>query len=119
MGSSILEASQIVTNCTATYVSIVATSHSDSASSSCVLPTDIAPSTACFPVYPVRIKFLTTKFGSTSRCFNPAWYDKQSWLEYSVQHDACYCYPCRMFSANASGSSRPQPVFTSTAKMEV
>ena len=69
-GSSILEVSQIVTNSTATCVSAVATSHSDSTSSSCVLPTDIAPSAAFPPVRPVRVKFLTTNFGSTCRCFN-------------------------------------------------
>ena len=47
-GSSIR---QIVTNSTATCVSAVATSHSDSASSSCVLPTDIAPSAAFPPIF--------------------------------------------------------------------
>ena len=80
-------------------------------------PSDIAQTPAFPPVRPVNIKFPTTMFGNTSRTFNPIWYDRFDWLEYSIKHDACFCYPCRMFgftSGSSIGKSRPEPVFTST-----
>ena len=108
--SSIPVVTQVVTTCTNTAT----TSFFSGSASSCSTPSDIAQSADFSPVRPVRVKFPTTKFGSTSRCFNPAWCDRHNWLEYSIEHDACYCYPCRIFGANASGSSRPETVFTST-----
>ena len=80
-------------------------------------PSDIAQTPAFPPVRPVNIKFPTTMFGNTSRTFNPIWYDRFDWLEYSIKHDACFCYPGRMFgftSGSSIGKSRPEPVFTST-----
>ena len=80
-------------------------------------PSDIAQISAFPPVRPVNIKFPTTPFGNTSRTFNPIWYDRFDWLEYSVKCDACFCYPCRMFgftSGSSTGKSRPEPVFTSS-----
>ena len=40
-----------------------------------------------------------SKFGrkKTNRSFQPVWYADRKWLEYSVAHDRCYCYPCRLF----------------------
>jgi len=77
-------------------------------------PSDIAHNPLCAPVRPKNIKFPTTMFSKTSRCFNPAWYKKYNWLEYSIERDACFCYPCHLFGSQGSTfSSRPEPVFTS------
>ena len=79
------------------------------------VPNDIAQTVAFPPVRPVNVKFPATKFGSTTRTFNVAWYNRFSWLEYSVECNACYCYPCRIFGASSSyGRSRPESTFTST-----
>ena len=45
-----------------------------------------------------RIKFPTTKFGEKLRSFNPDWYMTHNWLEYYVNRDAAYCFPCRFSS---------------------
>ena len=79
------------------------------------IPNDIAQ-TAAFPsVRPVNVKFPLTKFGTTTRAFYIALYDRFHWLEYSVQHDTCYCYPCHIFGTSSSYSrSRPEHAFTVT-----
>ena len=79
------------------------------------VPNDIAQTVAFPPVRPVNVKFPATKFGSTTRTFNVAWYDKFNWLEYSVECNACYCYPCCIFGASSSyGRSGPESAFTTT-----
>ena len=36
-----------------------------------------------------------------------------NWLEYLVEMDACFCYPCRMFGAQSSQfGSQPESTFT-------
>ena len=90
----------------------VACSYSVSSQSSDTVQTPAFP-----PARPVNIKFPVTTFGSTSRTFNPIWYDRFNWLEYSTKHDACFCYPCHVFgftSGSSTGKSTPEPVFTST-----
>ena len=80
-------------------------------------PNDIAQTPTFPPVRPAHIKFPATTYGMYSRSFNPQWYERFHWLEYSVMYDACFCYPCRMFGStidSSSGRSRPEPVFTST-----
>lgn len=59
---------------------------------------DISGGVAQPPVRPVLQSFPITQFGNKTRSFNPKWYEKYSWLEYSVQKDAIFCYPCRLFS---------------------
>ena len=79
------------------------------------LPDDIALSPQFPPVQPVNLKFPITLFSGKPRSFNPAWYRSYSWLEYSVKQDACFCYPCRLFSfGGCCSSSRPELAFTST-----
>lgn len=39
-----------------------------------------------------------TIFGGRERWFSAAWYQSCQWLEYSVACDACFCFPCRVFS---------------------
>ena len=31
------------------------------------------------------------------RNFNSDWYHRRDWLEYSIERDAAFCFPCRMF----------------------
>ncbi|KAI6658767.1 Zinc finger MYM-type protein 1-like [Oopsacas minuta] len=69
---------------------------------------DIALYLSHIPKQP-RIKFPTTKFGEKLRSFNPDWYKTYSWLEYSVNRDAAYCFPCRWFSSRLN---RPDAPFT-------
>ena len=45
--------------------------------------------------YPVSM------FGAKKRCFNPAWYQRGDWLEYSVRLDVAFCYACRNFEFKA------------------
>ena len=79
------------------------------------VPCDVAQTATSPPVHPTNVKFPATKFGSITRSFNIAWYDRFGWLEYFVQRDACFCYPCRMFGSTSSfGQSRPESTFTIT-----
>ena len=41
--------------------------------------------------------------GGKQRSFSSNWYKKYSWLEYSKQQDAGYCYPCRLFTTTTDG----------------
>ena len=45
------------------------------------------------------------------RGFSRDWYKSYQWLEYSVERDAAFCFPCRMFKV---GSSRCESTFTVT-----
>ena len=48
-----------------------------------------------------RITFPYRFFGvgknMRKRSFSVAWYKGRPWLEYSIQFDAAYCFPCRIF----------------------
>ncbi len=74
------------------------------------VPLDIASTPQQDPVQPKNRQFPSTMFGNKERCFNPNWYSKYSWLEYSVSNNACFCYPCRLF---AHGSSKAEDRFVS------
>ena len=75
-------------------------------------PGDIALTKNSQPVQPTEKRFPVTLFGSKPRSFNPAWFQNYSWLEYSVQRDACYCFPCRFFKSSVCGTNRPEQTFT-------
>ena len=52
-------------------------------------------------------------YGSRTRCFVSGWYDKWEWLEYSVNKNAAFCYPCRKFSFSDAGQGiRKDDTFT-------
>ena len=58
------------------------------------LPSDIASGPFEAPKQP-RIKFPLRSFGiGRQRAFNVEWYKSHPWLEYSVERDAAFCYPC-------------------------
>ena len=40
-------------------------------------------------------------YGSVKRSFQERWYHVFPWLEYSVECDCVYCFPCRFFGVNA------------------
>ena len=46
---------------------------------------------------PSRPKLNSFPKDKKNRCFRSVWYNQFSWLEYSVNKDAAYCYPCRRF----------------------
>jgi len=78
------------------------------------LPNDIAHTVESFPVQPVNMTFPQTKFGNSCRSFNATWYNSYKWLEYSVLHDTCFCYPCCIFGTISFGVSRPEVTFTTS-----
>ncbi len=48
--------------------------------------------------FPARV------FSGKKRSFNSSWYSKRDWLEYSINADAAFCYPCRKFRAPSSAT---------------
>ena len=76
-----------------------------------VVPDDIALTPSCSPCQPGNISFPRREYSDKSRCFNPAWYQQYSWLEYSVKLDSAYCFPCRFFGSSI-GRGRPEKAFT-------
>ncbi len=72
---------------------------------------DISSGVAQPPVRPKLHSFPVTQFGSKVHCFNNKWYEKYSWVEYSIQKDAIFCYPCRFFSI--PGTTRTEENFKS------
>ena len=58
---------------------------------------DIAQSTADEPSQPLLAH------GNPGSC-QVSWFRAHPWLEYSVQKDSCYCYPCRLFNREPSDS---------------
>ena len=57
------------------------------------------------PSQPCLKKFPTTMCGAALRSFNSSWYKGRPWLEYSIEKDAAYCFPCRVFGVNASSTT--------------
>lgn len=75
-------------------------------------PSDIASGVLEAPKQP-RVKFPSRSFGTgRQRSFNSDWYKSHPWLEYSVERDAAFCYPCRLFKS--AGSSQSEDAFTKT-----
>ena len=60
---------------------------------------------------PIRRRYPARMYGNKSRSFNPEWYQQYSWLEYSLERDCVYCYPCRHFR---SGVGHADQAFTVT-----
>uniref|UniRef100_A0A8C9YYB0 TTF-type domain-containing protein n=1 Tax=Sander lucioperca TaxID=283035 RepID=A0A8C9YYB0_SANLU len=54
------------------------------------------PNQIVLKTFPARL------FSGKKRTFNSAWYGSRRWLEYSIQADAAFCYPCRKFRAPSS-----------------
>ena len=74
---------------------------------------DIALTASSAPCQPANITFPKRPYSDkVSRSFNPSWYHQYSWLEYSIQKDAAYCFPCRLFGVGSIGHGRPEKAFT-------
>ena len=73
------------------------------------VPSDVAASPNQQPCQPNLAHFPVTLIGSKQRAFNSDWYKTYSWLEYSIERDAAFCYPCRLFAIN---EGRSQNAFT-------
>lgn len=73
------------------------------------VPSDVAASPNEQPCQPRQAHFPATLIGSKQRAFNPDWYKTYNWLEYSIERDAVFCYPCRLFTVN---EGRAQNTFT-------
>ena len=62
-------------------------------------PSDLAVAPTESPTQP-KIMFPSRKFGmGRPRSFNGDWYKSYQWLEYSIERDAAFCFPCRMLGA--------------------
>ena len=62
-----------------------------------VTVSDISISSTSKPMQP-RLSFYPNKYISgRSRSFLPTWYDKYSWLEYSISRNVAFCFCCRHF----------------------
>uniref|UniRef100_A0A1X7VWZ2 TTF-type domain-containing protein n=1 Tax=Amphimedon queenslandica TaxID=400682 RepID=A0A1X7VWZ2_AMPQE len=68
------------------------------------LPNDIAQHKSDSPHQPSGITFPARMFGSSKRSFQASWYADYSWLEYSIERDSVYCFPCRFFGIAADQS---------------
>ncbi|KAL4008783.1 hypothetical protein ACER0C_002635 [Sarotherodon galilaeus] len=44
-------------------------------------------------------------FGTQKRAFNHSWFGRHNWLEYSVNQNAAFCFPCRVFGKNIKHDS--------------
>ena len=68
-----------------------------SSSSDNDLPLDIATDKSEIPVQP-KICFPSRLFGASGRSFQAHWYKEFPLIEYSVEKDAIFCFPCRFFN---------------------
>ena len=59
----------------------------------------ISPNQPRLDAYPA------TLFGKKVICFNPDWYGKYKWLEYSIEKDAAFCFACRVFPSKHTEST--------------
>ncbi|GFP84236.1 protein-tyrosine sulfotransferase [Phtheirospermum japonicum] len=57
------------------------------------------------PCQPENYNFPQSPIGKKMRKFNPKWFGNyKSWLEYSVEKDAVFCFPCYLFkNENSAG----------------
>ncbi|XP_029348294.1 zinc finger MYM-type protein 1-like [Acyrthosiphon pisum] len=53
------------------------------------------------PVQPILKVYPKTAFGSQNRSFGSKYFKEYNWLEYSIEKDAIFCFPCRMFSTSS------------------
>lgn len=65
------------------------------------LPGDIAKVKSDTPTQPLSIVFPSRMYGRVKRSFQPSWYQAFPWIEYSVQKDCVFCFPCRFFGVCA------------------
>ena len=84
---------QMSSDCSHSFYSISTTTFTHAESTSI----DIANFITQPPVQLKLVTFPVTMFGGKPSSFSPKWYDKHTWLEYSVKNDAIFCYVCLLF----------------------
>lgn len=52
----------------------------------------------CQPIY----EYPHVKFGAQNRRFQSTWFTQHPWLEFSVEKESAFCFPCYLFESNAS-----------------
>lgn len=72
--------------------------HLSAAPASPATPNTVSDLNGDAPSQPMLTSYPKHAFGSTFRAFNSAWYRTRPWLEYSIQRDACFCFPCRKYA---------------------
>ena len=58
---------------------------------------------------PLLAHFPTTIIGGKAQSCQASWLRTHPWLEYSVEKDSCYCYPCCLFNREPSDSLFANP----------
>lgn len=53
------------------------------------------------PVQPKLASFNPKQYGNSKRDFSASWYNGRTWLEYSVEKGAAFCFPCRHFKISS------------------
>ena len=110
-GSTIEEVPTTCTTRTQSSPNIPSTSQQQRFAHAPNLPSDISSGPSDKPAQPNRstARFPSTVMGNKKRSFNPDWFRTYSWLEYSAERDAAFCFPCRHFSM---GTGRAETAFT-------
>ena len=57
------------------------------------------------PFQPYAHQFESRKIGNRDRQFNPMWFYKYPWIEYSVKKEAAFCFVCYLFGKEKSKKS--------------
>ena len=57
------------------------------------------------PVRPIKNSYPQRLLGGQLRSFQASWYEKREWLEYVEELDACFSFPCRVFSPSGVDKS--------------
>ncbi|XP_066320137.1 uncharacterized protein [Miscanthus floridulus] len=57
------------------------------------------------PFQPYAHQFESRKIGNRDRQFNPMWFYKYPWIEYSVKKEATFCFVCYLFGKEKSKKS--------------
>ncbi|XP_066324330.1 uncharacterized protein [Miscanthus floridulus] len=57
------------------------------------------------PYQPYAHEFKSRKNGHRDRQFNPIWFYKYPWIEYSIKKDAAFCFVCYLFAKEKTKKS--------------
>ena len=67
-------------------------------------PTDIAHHKSEPPQQPTGISFPTREYDTSKQSFHVSWYNNFPWLEYSMERDAVFCFPCQFFGTTSDNA---------------
>lgn len=78
---------------------------SSKAVQSAIIPSDLGKRENG-PVQPKLAHFPYERYGLSKRAFQYSWFEKHNWLEYSVQENSAFCFPCRHFGHHQQRSNK-------------